>query len=41
MTIDMARSGASIDTTSSEGKVIFNIIASLADFEHDLLIEQT
>ncbi len=30
-----------IDTTSSQGKLIFNIFASLAEFERDLIVERT
>lgn len=30
-----------IDTTSPQGKLIFNIFASLAEFERDLIIERT
>ncbi|MCB1067654.1 MAG: recombinase family protein [Simkania sp.] len=30
-----------IDTTSSQGRLIFNIFASLAEFERDLIIERT
>jgi DNA invertase Pin-like site-specific DNA recombinase len=28
-----------IDTTSSQGRLVFNIFASLAEFERDLIIE--
>lgn len=31
----------SLDTTSSTGKLIFNIFASLAEFEKDLILERT
>lgn len=30
-----------IDTTSATGKLIFNIFASLAEFEHDIIRERT
>ncbi|MGK0182221.1 MAG: DNA invertase Pin-like site-specific DNA recombinase [Halioglobus sp.] len=30
-----------IDTTTSQGRLIFNIFASLAEFERDLIIERT
>ncbi len=30
-----------IDTTSAQGRLIFNIFASLAEFERDLIIERT
>jgi DNA invertase Pin-like site-specific DNA recombinase len=30
-----------VDTTSSQGRLIFNIFASLAEFERDLIIERT
>jgi DNA invertase Pin-like site-specific DNA recombinase len=30
-----------VDTTSSQGKLIFNIFASLAEFERDLIVERT
>lgn len=30
-----------IDTTSSQGRLIFNIFVSLAEFERDLIIERT
>lgn len=30
-----------IDTTTSQGKLIFNILASLAEFERDLIRERT
>ena len=33
--------GASIDTTTSAGKLVFGIFAALAEFEHDLLVERT
>ncbi len=31
----------SIDTTSAQGRLVFNIFASLAEFERDLIIERT
>ena len=33
--------GASIDTTSAGGKLVFGIFASLAEFERELIIERT
>ena len=33
--------GASIDTTSPSGKLIFGIFAALAEFERELIIERT
>ncbi len=30
-----------VDTTNSQGKLIFNIFASLAEFERDLIVERT
>jgi DNA invertase Pin-like site-specific DNA recombinase len=33
--------GASIDTTSANGKMAFGIFASLAEFEHALMLERT
>ena len=30
-----------IDTTSSQGRLVFNIFASLAEFERDVIIERT
>jgi len=30
-----------IDTTTSTGKLMYNILASFASFEHDLIIERT
>lgn len=30
-----------IDTTSAQGRLVFNIFASLAEFERDLIIERT
>ena len=33
--------GASIDTTTPAGKLVFGIFAALAEFEHDLISERT
>lgn len=33
--------GASIDTTTSSGKLVFGIFAALAEFERELIIERT
>ena len=33
--------GASIDTTSPSGKLVFGIFAALAEFEHELIVERT
>ena len=33
--------GAALDTTTSSGKMIFNIFAALAEFERDLIVERT
>ena len=33
--------GADIDTTSSSGKLVFGIFASLAEYERDLILERT
>src|SRR5580658_10356435 len=33
--------GASIDTTSASGKLVFGIFAALAEFERELIIERT
>ena len=33
--------GASIDTTSPSGKLVFGIFAALAEFERELIIERT
>ena len=30
-----------IDTTTTYGKLLFNIVASFAEFEHDLIVERT
>jgi len=37
----MTGQGASIDTTTSSGKLVFGIFASLAEFERDLISERT
>jgi len=37
----LAGQGAEIDTTTSQGKMIFGIFASLAEFERELIIERT
>ncbi|GGC14668.1 recombinase family protein [Dyadobacter sediminis] len=48
MTADLAKRGIglvsindSIDTTTAQGRLIFNIFASLAEFERDLIRERT
>jgi DNA invertase Pin-like site-specific DNA recombinase len=48
ITSDLLRKGVNlkslndpIDTTSSQGRLVFNIFASLAEFERDLIIERT
>ena len=33
--------GAQIDTTTSQGKLVFGIFAALAEFERDLVVERT
>ncbi len=33
--------GASIDTTSPSGKLIFDIFAALAEYERELIVERT
>ncbi len=33
--------GATINTTTPEGKLIFAVFAALAEFEHDLIVERT
>jgi DNA invertase Pin-like site-specific DNA recombinase len=33
--------GAQIDTTTSQGKLVFGIFAALAEFERDLIVERT
>ena len=33
--------GAQIDTTTSQGKLVFGIFAALAEFERDLISERT
>lgn len=37
----LAGQGAQIDTTTSTGKLVFGIFASLAEFEHELIRERT
>lgn len=37
----LAGHGASIDTTSANGKLVFTIFAGLAEFERELIIERT
>ena len=37
----LAGQGAEIDTTTSQGKMVFGIFASLAEFERELIIERT
>jgi DNA invertase Pin-like site-specific DNA recombinase len=37
----LAGHGASIDTTSPAGKLIFGIFAALAEFERELIVERT
>ena len=37
----LAGSGANIDTTTSNGKMIFGLFAVLAEFERDLIVERT
>jgi DNA invertase Pin-like site-specific DNA recombinase len=37
----LAGNGASIDTTSPSGKLIFGIFAALAEFERELIVERT
>lgn len=37
----LAGQGANIDTTSSQGKLVFGIFAALAEFERDLISERT
>lgn len=33
--------GASIDTTTAQGKMVFGFFASLAEFERELIVERT
>jgi DNA invertase Pin-like site-specific DNA recombinase len=33
--------GASIDTTSANGRMVFGIFAALAEFERELIVERT
>jgi DNA invertase Pin-like site-specific DNA recombinase len=37
----LAGEGASIDTTTSNGRLVFAIFAGLAEFERDLIVERT
>jgi DNA invertase Pin-like site-specific DNA recombinase len=37
----MTGHGATIDTTSASGKLVFGIFAALAEFERELIIERT
>ena len=37
----LACQGASLDTTTANGKLIFGIFAALAEFERELIIERT
>lgn len=37
----LAGQGAEIDTTTSHGKMVFGIFASLAEFERELIVERT
>lgn len=37
----LAGQGAEIDTTTSQGKMVFGIFASLAEFERELIVERT
>lgn len=37
----LTRQGAQIDTTTSQGKLVFGIFAALAEFERDLISERT
>ncbi|MBI3258812.1 MAG: recombinase family protein [Ignavibacteriae bacterium] len=39
--VDLKSLNDPIDTTSSQGRLVFNIFASLAEFERDLTIERT
>ncbi len=33
--------GAAVDTTTSQGKLVFSLFAALAEFERDLIVERT
>src|SRR3954465_1135609 len=37
----LARQGASIDTTTANGRLMFNFFAALAEFERELIVERT
>lgn len=37
----LAGQGAQIDTTTANGRFVFGIFASLAEFERELIIERT
>lgn len=37
----LAGEGASIDTTTANGRLVFAIFAGLAEFEHELIVERT
>ena len=37
----MTGQGAQIDTTTSNGRLVFGIFAALAEFERELIIERT
>src|SRR3546814_10715802 len=37
----LAGEGASIDTTTANGRLIFGIFAALAEFERELIVERT
>jgi DNA invertase Pin-like site-specific DNA recombinase len=37
----LAGEGASIDTTTADGRLIFAISAGLAELEHELIVERT
>lgn len=36
----LAGQGASLDTTTANGKLVFGIFAALAEFERELIIER-
>ncbi|HAO39553.1 MAG TPA: resolvase, partial [Afipia sp.] len=37
----LAGEGASIDTTTTNGRLVFAIFAGLAEFERELIVERT
>ena len=37
----LAGQGASLDTTTANGKLVFGLFAALAEFERELIIERT